>query len=443
MKKIMIVSEIFAPQNRIAAVRLTKIAKYIFNNCNCEITVITRDKTFELIDNILLNDSKCVKRYIKVKEGKLLSKINYWREKRVKRKLANPPKDISFNSYSKKKNNSKRNIWIINLMRTLLDILNNWSYFRNAKKKINSLNIEYDVILSSFGPYSSHFIGRYLKRKNPSSYWIADFRDPVLNDLTPFILRIYMKSFANRICRQADIITAVSRGVMENLFIFENKDKKIITNGYDREDITKLSITEENTSILRFIYVGRLYPGKSNLRPIFKAIKDLISENSIIKERIEIVYAGPSQKEFIFQINQYGLLNCVKSYSWVKREKSLQLQMMSNILLLASWNNRGSTGILTGKFFEYMLMNKPIICSMSGGLSNSNIAEIINAANIGFCYEEVNSFYDYLELKNYILKQYIQIMNKSTVIFNPNYNYIEKYDYNNIAKQIISLFTEN
>jgi hypothetical protein len=440
MRKIVIISDYFAPQNEVAAIRLTKIAKYIYKTCNCEISVVTRNKDFQVIDKLLAADAECIKEYIKITESKLLVKINEVREKREKARRSiiltqNNKEAPKINLFKKFKNT------IYFYVMYLLDLFNNKSYSQQAIKKLRTYNQNYDVIISSFGPMSSHFIGKHIKMRNPSAFWIADFRDAVYHSKVPIGFRSYAQKFAKRICKKADAITTVSKGTMDGLFLDNADNSHIITNGFDYDDLIEFPIIK-NSEKRKFnlAYVGELYSGKRKLSPIFKVIRELIDEGIISKDRLEFIYAGKSKNGFISQIDHFGLIDCAVIHDLVPRKKSIEMQLKSDILLLASWNEIGSTGIITGKFLEYMMMKKPIVCTISGNLSGSTLKEMINEANIGVCYEEANDEIDYHLLKKYISEKYYEFINMGSLKFNPNDEYIEKFNYKNIAKQFIKLF---
>ena len=117
----------------------------------------------------------------------------------------------------------------------------------------------------------------------------------------------------------------------------------------------------------------------------------------------------------------------------------MQEQLNSHILLLASWNRTGSTGIITGKFLEYMMIKKPIICTITGNLPNSDLKQMIKHANIGVTWEEANNENDYPILKNYIYNQYVRYKEGIPLLFEPNLEYIEKFNYKNLINNFINI----
>lgn len=127
------------------------------------------------------------------------------------------------------------------------------------------------------------------------------------------------------------------------------------------------------------------------------------------------------------------------SFGEVGREEALRLQLGSNILLLATWNYSNSTGIVTGKLLEYMMMNIPIIAVISGNVPNSKVKEIVEKCNLGFCYEQASAEQDYQQLKTMIFQKYTQYINNHSANQSFNQCEIEKYNYYQISKRLLLL----
>jgi len=442
-KKILIISRAFAPLNAIGSIRPTKIGKYLKINHGCHITVLTTVKKDIVVDQCLARDMKYFDDIIEVKTKSwiksFVKKIRGYRTIDNKNYVKN--NILSSHDQVEEK---KRHVVMLNIKKYIgyiTKFFESRSFYRNALIVLKNININnFDVIFSTYSPFASHQIAEYIKNKNPNIKWIADFRDPVLRDFdTLFGFGKYCRDFTKRVSRNADAVTAVSQGVLDELYIMNYKNKHVIPNGFDIEDIEDIAINK-HTEGLTFAYVGNLYNGKRDLSVIFKAIKELIDEGIIDPFKIHIIYAGQSKSTFLLQVNKFDLAECTTSFDFIEREKSLNIQLESSILLLASWNTSNSSGVVTGKFLEYMMMGKPILCTISGEKPNSLLKKMINEANIGFCYEESNDENDYYMLKDYILNQYNRFIGNKELVFEPNEGYIDKFNYKNIADQFYELF---
>ena len=446
MKNLLIISEYFAPNNAIASIRVTKLAKYFKLNKNYHITVVSRKLSEnEIIDPILYDDLKYADKHIVIDYSKAIYNILDIRKRLTKIK----DDKINAEIFIESENKTVRNKIYSKFLSFIRNNINNYigfrvlkNYVKSAVKNIKKNHKNFDVILSSYGPYSSYIIGTLLKKYEPKSIWIADFRDPVV-----FCCCIsekydeYCLSYLKKTAKSADILTGVSDACTK-YFEKQNKHKiYTICNGFDRDDIKDIKITTKDKFIMT--YAGILYSGKRDLSIIFEVVRELIAENKIDKNNIIINYAGSDEIEFKNQIEKYSLIETVQFHGFIDRQQSLQLQFDSSMLLLASWNSIGETGVVTGKYLEYMMMNKPIVCTVTGNLPNSQLKEMITAANNGVVWEEANNESDYPLLKTYILDQYERFMRNEPLMFEPNMEYIEQYNYKNITQQFIDLIENN
>jgi len=441
MKRIIIIAELFAPNNHIASVRVTKLAKLFKTIAGYNITVISRKlKSNEIIDPVLNDDLRYIDNHIIIDYSKIIHSILGFQKSLVRVKHSKIDVKISSASADnslKAKLYNKILSFIRNSLNTTIDHMSIKNYTKKAIKYIKKNPAPFDVVLSSFEPFSAHLIGGRIKELNPLAFWIADFRDPVLTPGTPKKYIKYFESYINKVSKTADVFTGVSDACIK---VFKEKCKNrlfTICNGFDRDDLK--NITPNKSEKLTFTYTGQLYRGQRDLGIILKAINELITDKSIDKNNILICYAGNSEIVFKQQIGKYNLSEMSNSFGFIDRRESLQLQLSSSILLLASWNNIGDTGVVTGKFLEYLMINKPIICAVAGNLADSQLKEMITEANNGVVWEEANDAIDYPILKSYILEQYNRFMNNETLLFNPNMEYIEQYNYTNITRQFINL----
>lgn len=448
MKNIVVIARYFAPDNEIAAVRPTKLAKFLKESGQYSITVITTVKSpGGLKDSLLEHDLKYVDRIIRISGenglSRFLGRIILW----VKSKHNGCISEAGHLSLDedKKQRGMLRKIKVFlekpwDFLKFVTEYQRDRNFYRNAKRYLKHNQQNYDIILSTFGPYAVHQIGRYMKRNQESAFWIADFRDGPLNDFVPKLFRRYAQNYPNRICRGADLVTAVSQGVLDELGLPGSMKVKVIPNGYDQEDI-EASTKKVPNGKMTFTYTGTLYRGKSDLTPLFRALSELMEQGCIEKPKIVLQYAGAESSRFMEQTALYHLDDIVVSYGNVEREKALRLQWESDILFLASWNQSGKTGVVTGKLLEYMMMDRPILSLISGELPNSKIREIIETCKLGFCYEQANGEKDYVELKKYILEQYNEFLSTGMAAHQPNQQKVEQYNYKNIAERFTALLS--
>lgn len=446
IKNILIISYLFAPNNEIGAVRPTKLAKYLtikgFN-----VSVICIEGQF-IEDATLKADAECLKNITRIHHSSLYNGLM----KCITLFLNRSRKSGSGNATQRSGtiNKSRFKKWFSVMIRQSLDILTAYDFYFCVKRVSKNLDLnKYDLVFSTYGPLGSHLVGRYFQRKSKRLKWIADFRDPM--DITmvhdkkynKFTYNNIFRKMQNSFCWHSDYITAVSEGYLNQITNGKYLDKSsVVTNGYDLSDFEAINKRSQNladSKKLTFIYTGRLYEGKRDLSPLFRAISELEEEGEINKDYVQFFYAGNDEQYLTPQALQNKCEKIVKYFGFVPRTISLELQSQSHILVVATWNEQGYEGVLPGKFLEYMLFKKPIIAIVTGGVKDSEIAQIIKKCRLGACYEEIQHEKHHAYLKAYILKQYTCLKNTGNVDFNPSLDDITQYNYINIADKIIDI----
>lgn len=436
MNKILIISDYFAPDNEIGAIRLTKISKYL-SLSGFSVDVLKRGFSTRKEDILLKNDLKYINKIFEVNNSGFF-RVLY-------KKLYTQNIDNRYNENEKKKTiiKSLKKVFILRQVKLfifyVIGFLIDINYKNNAVKKTKINFTAYDLFLSSYGPLSNHSIGLFLKKKFKNVLWIADFRDPIRNDVYPDIIKYFFGLYEKKIINYADIITSVSPN-----FIYNPTHKlNVISNGYDLDDYNDHCDSLYGNDKFVFSYTGSLYNGKQDITVFFKILKELIEEKIIIEEDLEIIYAGKNANLFSDQYKNLLSDNIINNFGYVTRKESIDIQKKSNILILASWNEIDYQGHITGKLYEYLMSKKPILCIIEGTVPNSLLKEIISIAKIGCCYERANSQIDYFVLKEYIKNHYLIWKTKTNTDFLQNTEYINQFNYKNIVNQLINLIEKH
>lgn len=438
MKKILFICSIFAPNTAIGAIRSTKFAKYLALSEKYEITVIKEKKDDQVIDLRLKNDIEFLSNYYEVDCGKKAMKYTRFVDKLMNTKVYHSY-SIGKNSRTKQKEKKREKLrkfvarQIIDRMHKLKEI----GFAKNVIKLVKDSNLEFDFIYSSFGPMANHYAAYKLCERNSCIKWIADYRDPVrFKDKTIFLSNFFRKTHIKTL-RRANKIICCSTGCFDKLFKKSNRNIDIITNGYDLAD--RIEIEKIESKKMHFCYCGQLYLNKSDFSSLFRCLRELIDEKLVDVNNVIIDYAGSSSSEFIFQLSKYNLNGILNNHNFISREKAINYQLNSDILLLASWNTHDEKGILTGKFLEYMMIKKPIIAIITGNEPNSSIKQMIMDGNLGICCEESNINVDYQELKKFVFEKYNEFMKNGELRINFNEEYVEKFNYRYLTDKLIDV----
>ncbi len=221
---ILIISYYFAPENKIASVRMTKIAKYLKKaSPEAHIRVVTRSKESMKEDALLAGDAAYCDEILRFPNGGAGIRVSM----QLLMSIATIYKSLRsigrHKHTEKKRDNSEKNPEAVRPEKngkfftfyyTLLDILQSIGFSGQVQRSLPRMKDGgVDVVISSFGPYANHWIARKVKADNPKAFWIADFRDAVVTppvDHVPF--KRFLHRYIARSCNLADIITCVSAG---------------------------------------------------------------------------------------------------------------------------------------------------------------------------------------------------------------------------------------
>lgn len=446
MKKVLLVCNHFAPDNTIAAVRTTKLAKYLVA-AGYDVRVIAEQKYDGITDSILEQDAKGIHVIRAVNSLRIRKVIELYK------KFISPVKSRKFaNLNDRIKINRKTGKYefypfetahpIIGSLDYLFELLRQYDLYLNVKEKLPNY-FEVDYLLTSYGDFFCVYVGKYIHRNKRNIPWIFDIRDPICRyKFTPDYMRVFAKMQERYIWKEADSIIAVSKGICRRVPKKYRKKVHCITNGYDKSDRSGIRLEKGSIDKLIFTYTGSMYGGIQNLTPFFRCVRELMDENRIVSDRIEICYAGNASAFTIFfaQGEQYGLGKYCKYVGKLERKDALKLQMESDVLLVASFDYQSDVGgVITGKALEYMSANKPMIAIINGDVKKSELAEIIKNGNLGVAYEEVCKGEDIKNLKEYLFHIYTEHEKSGLISHRPNYKVLSKYDYRNLSKRLIKI----
>ncbi|PKM69634.1 MAG: hypothetical protein CVU94_02895 [Firmicutes bacterium HGW-Firmicutes-19] len=435
-KRILLISYLFAPTNSIGAIRPTKLAKFLSRNGH-QIDVVSADLGQDTENNQIIDTDFICKHYV------ILNNREGIPFRKLKNYSVENPIDVSLLSHSKSvklKNNESTDRFkeLKYFYRTTLGLMNSKQFIKNFEVLLSSEDFNgetYDTIISTFGPVQSAMCGEAFKRKFGDVRWICDFRDPMVVDEISSFLKPYFRYLQNRMIKKANIVTTVSQGYKERISMGRNLEKiRVITNGFDVED--SISVFSNSTvDYFSIVYVGSMYEGKRDFSPIFKVFRDLINEKLVNSDKVSINYAGLDFEFFCAQSEEFSLSQLVTNHGNLSRDECLKLQFSSKMLLLSTWNYKNQEGVVPGKLFEYMLIKKPIIAVIEGDIIDSEVKLIMENAKLGVTYESVSSRNDYVNLKNYIIKQYNLFTKGIPLEYNPNTEVINSYNWESIVQQ--------
>ncbi|GAB2534854.1 glycosyltransferase family 4 protein [Rufibacter soli] len=266
-----------------------------------------------------------------------------------------------------------------------------------AKKAIQQQPVK--AIITSSPPHSTQLIGLKLK-KQLGVKWIADMRDPwtdiyYYQDLNHTALAQKLDAkYEREVLESADAVLVVSED-MKRLFLNKspelNPDKiHVIPNGYDEADFVHPSQPSSEEFVIT--YTGTLTEAY-NVEGFFQALCETMTRNPLMRYRLRFV--GKVSAQIRKQIEAAGLPLITEYIDYVPHDVSIQYLMSSTVLFMAIPDVANNFGILTGKLFEYLAANKPIICI---GPIHGDADKILDECGAGrvFHYSGYELILDYL-----------------------------------------------
>jgi hypothetical protein len=420
----------YPPANRISSIRTSKHTKYLYEN-NWKPFVIAGTPYYYIPCNLEAEIPSDLITYIKwFDPHKFLKKIymKFFIKKNKVRDVSEEIKDSKYKSLKKKQN------YLVPIYNARMPD-RHWNWIKPAVKKgleiIKEENI--DLIFSSFGPPASHIAASKLQELTGIP-WVAEYRDlwsqnpyEKRSDISRKIEKVYEKA----IMKNASAFITVSSPLKENLINLHRKPTYIIYNGFDKTDFMA---DTELTSKFTITYTGTIYPGKRDPSPLFKAISLLEEKNKQLLKNLEIRFFGRELDKIIYDLAaKYGVEDYVVYKGEVDHDTAVKSQKESILLLLLSWNNPADAGVLTGKIFEYLGAERPILAF---GYPKGAINNLLDVTNAGIMLNDPKNISLFLE-------ESLQIYKKNPDLgFQRKQKEIEKYTREAQTNKMIEIFEE-
>ncbi len=427
MKSILIVSYFFAPQNAIGAVRPTKLAKYL-TRMGYDVTVLCGAGLSPMRDPLLARDLQELRDVNVVQEHSLLRWLKSRKQESRGDTAANSSATTAAPSASAAKSSLRNAVYL------WLHARSDAAFAHACIRRLRGMRRHFDIVLSTYGPLSAHTVGGWVKRSGMADKWIADFRDEVT---VPFRWQQgKLTRYIRDVRLNADAMTAVSEGFLETMGLSDIG--LVISNGFDREDMTALPTIAVDADTLTLTYCGLICKGRE-ITPVFRAVRELIDEGTMDLAHIRFHYAGMQWQEFSAQAASCDLTESTVNHGFLPRSESLALQCSSDALLAAIFNTPQRTGVITGKLLEYMMADRPVICCVSGRKPHSAARALMEQVQLGLCYEQAMETQDAPALKTYLRYLYNARFSQSSSVYRPNAEAMDLYHYPHIAGQFSAL----
>lgn len=282
-------------------------------------------------------------------------------------------------------------------------------------------------VYSSFMPYSDHVIAWLLSLVFPKKLtWIADFRDLHVD---PIYRHVVWESFQHRVWRKllsrASLVTTVSEGLAKQLRRYHPR-VHVMRNGighltpiagYERRQLNKFTIA----------YTGSYYEQEKPTL-FLESLHHAIECNSIKEARIQFIYAGKDGATFQRLFDDAGLSSIFINEGLVSISRSFEIQRNSHLNLLLSSSSVHRTGVLSGKFYEYLAARVPILLLVSG-TKDPEFSAIFQQLNCGRIFTRAESSKE--SLIRFITEAYQVWYEKGNLIMPQNDPELQEFKWSN------------
>jgi len=233
-------------------------------------------------------------------------------------------------------------------------------------------NNKIDLIYSTSPPFDSHIIAYFLKKKF-NIPWVADFRDAYaghpkyqIKSFKNNLRRPFLRLYENLVMHKVDCCVTATDPIKEDLLTRHSSKLRplpvsIITNGFNETDFKDLR-PYTRTDKFTITYTGS-FQGDQTPECFIEAVKLLLEKFSQIRKWLKILFIGTFRKRDLDLFNQSSIGDVINVRNYTTYQEALQFQMKSDILLLiiSTPIERGGSQVYTGKIFEYLRSQKPIL----------------------------------------------------------------------------------
>ncbi len=428
-KKVLIITYYWPPSGGAGVQRWLKFVKYLPEFGWEPVIYTPENPEFPVLDTTLEKD---------IPEGITILKTKVWEPYSFYKKFIGLKKEDKINaSFMSEKKKPKLTENISVWVRGNLFIPDARKYW--IKPSVNHLS-KYlqenpvDAIVSTGPPHSMHMIALGLKKKF-NIPWLADFRDPWTQ--IDFYQDLKLSRCADRthrmlekqVLKSADQVVVISNGMRKGFNEFYQRDYEVITNGFDGDDLPKQKVDQDKK--FSIAHIGTLAKSR-NPKSLWKALKTLTNENEAFGKAMEIKLVGKVDFHVMESINANGLGKYLRHIPYLSHDKVLEEQQRSAVLLLLINDTPNAKMILTGKVFEYLSAQRPIVCI---GPEDGDAANIIRETDCGV----VAGFEDEELIREEILKLFSSYSDEDAFQSGSN---IEKYSRKNLTKDLGHLLDE-
>lgn len=246
-----------------------------------------------------------------------------------------------------------------------------------------------EALYTTSAPFTDHLVGYALKRRQPALPWVADFRDPWVDNFDLSFATSTHRSLASKLEQRvfftADRVilnTPAAREFYRRKYPQLANDRLVaIENGYDPADFAGVMPHRlKDEPRFTIAHVGSIYGQKRTPRPFFEAVQQALAAGLVSRADLRILFVGAYGGKASRELNQsLGLADVVDLVGYVDHRQSIAYVLAADLLLLILGGGQGSELVAPAKLFEYLAAGKPILALAADGAA----AGIVHEARAG------------------------------------------------------------
>jgi glycosyltransferase involved in cell wall biosynthesis len=318
-----------------------------------------------------------------------------------------------------------------------------WNYwaFRRASAIIEQEKPS--AVLTTSPPHSVQMLGLKIKRTFGLP-WVIDLRDewttdPYLQDnwdgLPTHRQRIEMEMERNCF-HNADRLIAISPLMRERIILLTQTDRDkiaIIHNGYDESDFAGyINEIPPKGDRFRILLMGNLSLQRVTEKMV-RCVENLIDGGQIDPDRLVIDVLTQSDRKHITRYIRGGSMSVFRFHSYKSHAETIDFLSQHHVFMLLITG--GARSVISGRLFEYLRGNRPIIGFIPG---DGEAAAIIKSTATGrYCDPD-----DEGKMKSLFLDYYRQ-WESGRFDYKPNREVIDSYDREALTGKLSEVLNES
>jgi len=238
-----------------------------------------------------------------------------------------------------------------------------------------------ELVYASSPPAAALALGWALRRFGGAA-WVAEVRDRWADDPyypRPAWRRHLERRLEDRFLASARGLVTVSETWAESYGARLRLPTVAVYNGFNPEVYRDAQAAPcappDPAEPLRIVYTGSVYAGRDPT-PLWRALAAM----GAAADGIRVAFYGAQRAEVLPDAARFGVERLVEVRESVPHAQAVRLQCAADVLLMLQWDNPSEAGNLPGKLFEYLGARRPILAL---GYEAGEMARIIRQREAG------------------------------------------------------------